>query len=332
MIKPGCGGVPTFTYINKLQFTLLLLTFSALLFALACLARLCLRARTITRTVAATVNDDELDHELDELADDDPVADTEGQVEGQPSMHRIRSHPSRRARRPSTLWKGLTPHQRRVMERSAQLSAVWLDFKHRLCHSLLILLSIFYLRLTTLLFKALVCDHMPNRTAPMDSSAVMTESLFLREDGQTACWSGSHVSAAASAVLLLLLYSAGFPFFCFVLLVRAFTDESSTGAIGWLRRHFSWLRDRRLRRAFTVAVAPAPTTQTTTARNTGEARRPASPSRSGWLQEPGGDLGADKKDVPTARGDGPALVKAPSLPAASAHELLQAAKLQRRRE
>ncbi len=126
------------------------------------------------------------------------------------------------------------------MERSAQYSMVWLDFKHRLCHALLILLSIFYLRLTTLLFKALLCDRMPDPTAPTDSEAAVTKSLYLREDGQTACWTGSHNSTAAGAIILLVLYSCGFPLFCFVLLTRAFTDETSTGVMGWLRSHFSF--------------------------------------------------------------------------------------------
>jgi hypothetical protein len=83
---------------------------------------------------------------------------------------------------------------------------------------------------------------MPNPTAPNDSAAAVTESLYLREDGQTACWKDAHVSAAVGAILLLVLYSAGFPLFCFVLLTRAFANEHSTGFIGWLRRHVSWLR------------------------------------------------------------------------------------------
>ena len=237
----------------------------------------------------------EIDHELDDLADDqtDPV-------KGQPPSKPLRNY----RRRPSTLWKGLTPHQRRVMERTAQLSMVWLDFKLRLCHALLILLSIFYLRLTTLLFKGLLCDRMPNPTAPTDSEAVMTESLYLREDGQTSCWSGAHISTATGVIILLTLYSAGFPIFCFVLLTRAFTDQSnSSGVIGWFRGN---------------GQRPAFATLRAAIQHAGEAVRPASPSRGAWLQQPSRI---------------PELVKKPSaVPLASADELLHAAKLQRRRE
>ena len=131
VIKPGCGGVPSFTYVKKLQFTLLLMTFSGLLFGLACFVRLCLRARAISRTVAPA-NGDELDHDLDELADVADDSHTEGaehtQIEGQPdAVKRVQSQPSRGTHERPTLWKGLSPHQRRVMERSAQLSAVWLE-------------------------------------------------------------------------------------------------------------------------------------------------------------------------------------------------------------
>jgi hypothetical protein len=312
VIKPGCGGVPTFNYARKLQFTLVLMALSALLFALACVLRLCLRIRAVTRTVVV-MKKEEMDHELDELADDEDLAPTgtakDAQVEGQPaSSARAQTKSKRRA---SSLWKGLTAHQRRVMERSAQLSLVSLDFKHRLCHALLILLSIFYLRLTTLLFQALVCDRMPNPTAPTDSEVVVTESLYLREDGQTACWTGSHISTATGAIILLVLYSLGFPLFCFVVLTRAFTGVSSTGFIGWLCSHISWLRSGH--NHLTFAVARAAMQQ---AVNAGEAVRPSSPSRGGWLQ-----------DSPAA------LVKAPSVvPAVSSEALLDAAKLQRRRE
>ena len=315
VIKPGCGGVPTFNYARKLQFTLVLVVLSALLFALACTIRLCLRARAVTRTVVV-IKTEEMDHELDDLADDENLASTGTAEDAQGEEGQAASSPGSRAlpkskRRASSLWKGLTAHQRRVMERSAQLSMVWLDFKHRLCHALLILLSIFYLQLTTLLFQALVCDLMPNPTAPTDSKAVVTESLYLRKDGQTACWTGSHISTAAGAIILLVVYSLGFPLFCFVMLTRAFTGVTSTGLIGWLRKNISWLRSGRDH--LTFAVARAAMQQ---AANAGEAVRPSSPSRGGWLQ------------------DNPAtLTKAPSVvPAVSSEALMDAAKLQRRRE
>jgi hypothetical protein len=322
VIKPGCDGVPTFNYAKKLQFTLLLMTLSALLFTLACMVRLCLRARAVTRTVVA-VKDDEMDHELDDLTNDDEdfaagtaVDHEDGQVEGHPaSSARVLPKSKRRA---SNLWKGLTPHQRRVMERSAHLSMVWLDFKHRLCHALLILLSIFYLRLTTLLFQALLCDRMPDPTAATDSEAIVTQSLYLREDGQTACWTGAHNATAAGAIILLLLYSVGYPLFCFVLLTRAFANESSTGVMGWLRTHFSWLRGSRRPRTFSVARAAAASAQ-----DAGESERPGSPSRGGWLQE-SSTMKCDEQ--------GPAVVKASTTPALSADEVLYAAKLRRRRE
>jgi hypothetical protein len=320
VIKPGCGGVPTFTYAKKLQFTLLLLALSSLLFALACLLRLCVRARMVSVSVASLPSD-ELDHELDELGDEDVATGTEdvAQVEGRPAAApRV---PSRRRR--SALWKGLTPHQRRVMERSAHHSAIWLDFKHRLCHSLLILLSIFYLRLTTLLFKALLCDRMPDPATQADSSAAATESLYLREDGQTACWTGSHVGTAAVAIILLVVYSAGFPLFCFVLLTRAFTDETSTGAMGWLRRHIACLRGRLPRGMLSRLRRKAAGAQ-----HAQISARPTTPSHSGWMQEPGSVAGVGVRYVRAVHDS--SIAKGPTAP--STDELLLSAKLQRRRE
>ncbi len=284
VIKPGCGGVPTFTYTSKLLFTLLLMAFAGILFAFACLLRLCIRARLVTRTVVPTNINEEMDHELDDLGGDD----TAEQVEGQPAAKK----PSRR---PSSMWKGLSPHHHRLMGRVAQLSMVWLEFKLRLCHAVLILLSIFYLRLTTLLFQGLVCDQMPNPMAPTDSEAIVTTSLYLREDGQTACWTGAHTGTATLVIFLLVFYSAGFPLCCFVLLMQAFTDESSTGVIGWLRKRFACLRGPPKRR-----LVPAP------AADVDDSARPATPSRGGWVQEPAKTL--------------------------SASEIQQAAKLQRRLE
>lgn len=324
VIKPGCGGVPTFNYARKLQFTLLLMTLTALLFALACMLRMCLRARAVTCSSAPGM-EEEMDHELDELANHhrlatDTIANPAArQVRNQPvSSERILPSPTYCA---ANQRKGLTPSQQRVMERSAHLSMVYLDFKSRLCHALLILMSIFYLRLTTLLFEGLLCDRMPNPTAPTDSEAIITNSLYLREDGQTACWMGSHNLIAAGAIILLLVYSAGYPLFCFVLLTRAFTDESSTGALGWLRLRFLCLRGNHRGRIFSVArTAVEPVA--TAAQDIAPAEWPSSPSRGGWMQQPN-----DVKYEPT-----PACAQPLSSPSASIDELQRAVKMQRHRE
>jgi hypothetical protein len=127
--------------------------------------------------------------------------------------------------------------------------AALVDFMQRLVHSQLILLSIFYLRLSILCFQAFPCSLMPDPTAPLDSTAAQTESLILDADGQTRCYAGEHIGTVVGVSILLCVYTIGLPLGCFTLLMRAFTDEHTTGALGWLRQRVGCFRDKYARRA-----------------------------------------------------------------------------------
>jgi hypothetical protein len=118
----------------------------------------------------------------------------------------------------------------------------WIDASQRLQHALLILLSIFYLRLSILQFKAFMCTTAPDPLASTASDAAQTESLYLTEDMQTLCYRGSHRVTVAFVILLFLFYTAGFPLFCFVLLMRAFANKRTPGVLGWLWVHIPLMR------------------------------------------------------------------------------------------
>jgi hypothetical protein len=126
------------------------------------------------------------------------------------------------------------------------------DFRQRTLHCLLILGSIFYLRLCVLSLQGFRCALQPDPLQSTGSDAAATRSLILLEDGSTRCWTGEHLQTAAFALLLLVAYTGGLPLFCFVLLMRAFADERTGGAAGWMRARWSLLRDDRR----TAAVAP----------------------------------------------------------------------------
>lgn len=49
LLRPGCGGIPTFTFVTKYWFTLLFMLFAALMLFLACLCRLCVHITSSRR-------------------------------------------------------------------------------------------------------------------------------------------------------------------------------------------------------------------------------------------------------------------------------------------
>jgi hypothetical protein len=126
-----------------------------------------------------------------------------------------------------------------------RVAAAWLDFRARVIHSMLIVLCVFYLRITILLFSALPCSLTADPAAPADSLAEPTQSLILDADGQTKCFSGEHAVALPFISLLLLLYTAGLPLGCFILLTRAFADEQTGGVIGRMWKRWACLRGKR---------------------------------------------------------------------------------------
>jgi hypothetical protein len=121
-------------------------------------------------------------------------------------------------------------------------SGAWLDFKERLQHSFLILMIIFYLRLTLLELKAFQCATLPNPPQSTNINEPQTSGWYLLEDGSTHCLQSEHLWVLSFVILLLAVYNVGLPLFCFVLLMRAFADESTSGVVGYLYRRFAFLR------------------------------------------------------------------------------------------
>jgi hypothetical protein len=121
-------------------------------------------------------------------------------------------------------------------------SAAMRDFTERATHALLIVLSLFYLRVTLLSMKALQCAEGPDPTSPNDFDNPGTRSLYLIEDGQTECYTGKHMALVGVVAVLFLLYTAGFPVFCFILLTRAFASHRDKGLISDCVASWSCLR------------------------------------------------------------------------------------------
>ncbi len=126
------------------------------------------------------------------------------------------------------------------------------DFRRRVTHSLLILCTMFYLKLNTLILRLFQCIYAPNPASVMGSDAITgieqdgkTEmGLYLKADLQSECYQGIHFIAVIVAAVLFVVYSAGFPLATFILLCRSFADDHTGGRIGWMRRHFSILRKK----------------------------------------------------------------------------------------
>jgi hypothetical protein len=72
------------------------------------------------------------------------------------------------------------------------------------------------------------------------------------------------------ACILLVIYTAGFPVLCFVLLSRAFSDQGNTGMMGWLRRIMPCLRGSQIHKQYGVHpyIVPIPSPMSSTAEAT----------------------------------------------------------------
>ena len=188
---------------------------SALLFVLACAARLC-RLRARDRAVH-----DAPPHTV--RADDNQQQPTTSESRRSASSR----HPSLGDR-----------------FRSLRSGSAWLDFTQRLQHCLLILGCIFYLRVCVLSLKGFRCALLPDPLRSAASDAESSRSLYLIEDGSTRCWTGQHALTAGFALLLLVVHIGGLPLFCFALLMRAFANDRTGGVVGWMRARWSFLRDQ----------------------------------------------------------------------------------------
>jgi hypothetical protein len=301
LLKPGCAGVPQFDYVAKVRFTLLLMLMSACLFFAGCILRLILNVRAALKADDALQASQLLDDE-DESAE--PSKNVQGDTSDAPSELVSKDANSTRitvrrnktlplARTATTIRAQLTTVTRPTLVwRTIRRMPAFTDFKQRCVHALLILLSIFYLRVASLLFKCFVCVESADPAVSTDSDAAVTHSLYLREDYATRCYTRFHLATSIGAIILLLVYTLGYPLFCFRLLMRAFTDERTTGVLGWLRRRFACLRGRKRRRLQSIIIAAphkaAPAAllspdELTAARQLGSPTHAPSPSMNNWM-------------------------------------------------
>jgi hypothetical protein len=241
--------LPTFTYLRKLQLTLLLLGVAIVMCITAAAVRLCCcQAKGRDGRIGSTMR-----LQLEELEEDSGAGDDE-EEEGGASQRRGDDEEGTSIASPAVS----RSRPRRLAAESnpfAMFAAAWLDFRARVIHSVLIVLCVFYLRITILLFSAFPCSLTADPSAPTDSLAEPTQSLILDADGQTKCFSGEHAVALPFIILLLLFYTAGLPLGCFILLTRAFADEQTGGVIGRMWRRWACLRGKRAEAAMRKARA-----------------------------------------------------------------------------
>jgi hypothetical protein len=266
ILRPGCGGVPSFTYVSKFYVTLLLMLMAAILFLLACLVRFCVRAyrdelpeATVAENSAPSCKQSTETEGLQRNAQDDstypshPLSlpdpnSSDQQPPGVQTASAAMTTTDQATAAQLTASTKRTSHRRRasLAERVAHArssrSPHWIDFTERLRHAMLILLCIFFLRICILEFKTFRCESLPVPPTEISSNAQQTDASYLSEDGITRCLSAEHIGLIVAAVILLIGFTLGYPLFVFVLLTRTFADDSTQGIVGWLRRRVKLLR------------------------------------------------------------------------------------------
>jgi len=266
ILRPGCGGVPSFTYVSKFYVTLLLMLMAAVLFFLACLVRFCVRAyrdelpeATVAEDSASACKQSTETEGMRTNAQEDsahllhplPLPDSNPSDQQSPGVQTGAAAMPTADQAAATQLTASTKrmsHRRRasLVERVARArssrSPHWIDFHERIRHAMLILLCIFFLRCCILEFSTFRCETLPVPPTEISSNAQQTEASYLSEDGITRCLSAEHIGLIVAAVILLVGFTLGYPLFVFVLLTRTFADDSTQGIVGWLRRRVKLLR------------------------------------------------------------------------------------------
>jgi len=210
ILQPGCS-VPSFTFLSLFWFTIALIIFSWFAFMAACLLRFAWR-KAIERKNGHGMSDEERD------------------AMQQRALQAARKDPAHAALQRNLFY--IPPRE---------------DLSRRVTHATLILLSIFYLKLTSLQLKLFDCVMAPDpqtALAPIPGD----ESLYLQADLQTKCYTGAHLLTVIFALLLFVFYTFGFPFVCFILLMRAFADRSFPGIIGRFYSDYKLFRPKQSRK------------------------------------------------------------------------------------
>ena len=210
ILRPGCS-VPSFSFLALFLGTIGLILFTALLFLLACALRyLFMRALSQNGLILSAHS------KLDE----------QSRLEATRRVLEVAKEDPLKAAMRAGLFS-ISPRE---------------DFRRRFSHSMLILMTIFYLKLTTLQMRLFVCVMAPAPADALTADATTQLELLLKADLQTRCYTGSHLACVILALILFVVYTLGFPLAVFILLTRKFADEQTKGVIGWMRRTFPILR------------------------------------------------------------------------------------------
>jgi hypothetical protein len=144
VLKPGCAGIPTFSFVDKFIFTLVAVAITAVMFALAALLRTWIRNKTESRAVQRARTLDQLTELQREVSTSD-LHDAEAHPAWSAGADEVGQGAGKRAsylRRDSAL----SPAHVSLLQRTG----AWTAFRRRLQHALIILLCIFYLRICML--------------------------------------------------------------------------------------------------------------------------------------------------------------------------------------
>ena len=182
--QPGCNG-PAITFLQLYWYTFLLWILTGLCFYLACRLRLALRLK-LDRTEARI--------------------ERTRSLKRQETIARLQKEASTTPEDAKVALEMLAKEERAVEEQKARDFIAKLrvspevDYKRRIMHATLILLSIYYLKMSTLCVRGLVCSYAPD-PAPLDGSAPSPgTSLYLDIDKSQRCFHGNHLVSEGMAV------------------------------------------------------------------------------------------------------------------------------------
>ena len=239
VLRPGCGGVPTFTFVRKYQFTLLFMAIGCFIAFLACVARLIVKISQAEDRALRAAGGGDANSLKAALGGGGPDSAAAAAVSS-PKDQTVAVSPK----------SGVYPKSDGPeSEAEIVLPPVppFRDFKQRLAHVTLIVLAILYFKIVMLLLQTFQCVYAADPMPPSQSllsDVVPTYSLYVQDDYSTQCYVGAHNGLVAGSIILFLVFAAGLPLWLFVLLMRSFSHPGMKGAIGWLHRHFAFLRKK----------------------------------------------------------------------------------------
>ena len=229
--RPGCTG-SVVTFLELFWYTILLFVCTGIMFFGMCLVRRALRIKLEAKSAA-----------LEKKASLDRMR----------TRTMLRQQSLEQQKPEEEIVQELQKEEERLEEekRKAALVATSVavppnvDFRHRVIHSLLILLAIYYLKITTLCIRGVECSMQPDPVSLVSGEPATTSSLYLNIDSGTRCYTDAHAATVAFIFLCFVFYSCGFPVFCFVIIMRAFITPQSGGVLGWLSSRSAFLRSHR---------------------------------------------------------------------------------------